>query len=558
MEWYIPPLDESVVKHLTKTLKIPHLLAKILFRRGFNEPEAAYRYLYPRLIHLHNPWMLKDIKRAIKRIYKAIVNQEKVVIYGDYDTDGITSTAILYLFLSPLISKIFYYLPHRLKEGYGLNAEIIKKFAKIGIDLLITTDCGISNKEEIALANQFGLDVIVIDHHEVPKMLPPAYAIINPKQPNCPFPFKELAGVGVTFNVIIALRQFLYKEGIWSKTEIPNLKAYLDLVALGTIADMVPLIDENRIFVKCGLEVLNSTERIGLKILKDISGLQHNITVKEVAFRIVPRLNVAGRLGDPQMALKLLLTNDEREAYHLAQSLNELNRKRQRIEENILREAQQMIKSGQNVLISDNWHPGVIGIVAGRLAEINKKPIILITFEGETGRGSGRSIEGFDLFSALSRCAPYLKGFGGHKSAAGLKIEAKNISDFLGAFEKVCKEMQKEQEDFKLFLDAKANLKELTSSFMQYLSLLPPYGLGNPEPLLLSPPLTIKQALLVQQKHLKLFVFYENLLFEAIGFNFASFYPPPNPIQLVFTPYIECFQGESTVKLKIQDLRGID
>ncbi|HDD44044.1 MAG TPA: single-stranded-DNA-specific exonuclease RecJ, partial [Candidatus Desulfofervidus auxilii] len=278
MEWYIPSFDEADVEYLVKKLKIPHLLAKVLINRGLTEPEIVYRFLYPRLSYLHDPWKFKDMKKAVYRIYKAIINQEKVLIYGDYDTDGITSTSILYLFLFPLISKLFYYLPHRLKEGYGLNIQAIKRFAEMGISLLITTDCGISNKEEIVFANQLGLDVIIIDHHEVPKILPPAYAIINPKQPDCSFPFKELAGVGVTFNLLIALRQFLYRQGIWNESEIPNLKVYLDLVALGTIADMVPLIDENRIFVKCGLEVLSTTQRPGLKALKAISGLNDRIT----------------------------------------------------------------------------------------------------------------------------------------------------------------------------------------------------------------------------------------------------------------------------------------
>jgi len=555
MEWYIPSFDEADVEYLVKKLKIPHLLAKVLINRGLTEPEIVYRFLYPRLSYLHDPWKFKDMKKAVYRIYKAIINQEKVLIYGDYDTDGITSTSILYLFLFPLISKLFYYLPHRLKEGYGLNIQAIKRFAEMGISLLITTDCGISNKEEIVFANQLGLDVIIIDHHEVPKILPPAYAIINPKQPDCSFPFKELAGVGVTFNLLIALRQFLYRQGIWNESEIPNLKVYLDLVALGTIADMVPLIDENRIFVKCGLEVLSTTQRPGLKALKAISGLNDRITVKEVAFRLVPRLNAAGRLDTPEIALKLLLTNEEEEAYHLAKILNEINSKRQRLEESIWREAQKMVKNGQSVLVSNHWHPGVIGIVAGRLAEISKRPILLITFEGEIGRGSGRSIEGFDLFAALSQCANYLKSYGGHKLAGGFKIEMKNISSFINIFEEIIKKALKEIKP-KLYLDAEARLEEITPSFMQYLSLFPPYGYGNPEPLFLSPPLTVKQAILTQEKHLKLLLCYQNFIFEAIGLNLSSFYPPPNPVQVAFTPYFEYWHGESTLKFKIQAIRG--
>jgi len=557
-EWCILPIDEACVDNLAKHLKIPHLLAQVLFHRDLIEPEQAYRFLYPRLIYLHDPFLLKDMDKAIKRIYQAIIKQEKVAIYGDYDVDGLTGTAILYLFLSPLVRHLSYYIPHRLKEGYGLNPEAIKKIAAQGIDLLITTDCGTTNVEEVILANKLGLDVIIIDHHEAPSHLPQAYALINPKQPNCNFPFKELAGVGVTFNLLIALRQFLARQGIWSQEEIPNLKIYLDLVALGTIADMVPLLDENRIFVKCGLEVLARTSRLGLKELKTVSGLNHVITPRDVAFRLAPRLNAAGRISTPHIGLKLLITNNEEEAQALAQTLHELNKERQRIEEQIWREAQSILRiSDQSVLAKENWHPGVIGIVAGRLTEAFKRPILLVSLDGERGRGSGRSIDGCDLFFALSQCNEYLGTYGGHKLAAGFNLEKKNLEGFICQFEEVIKEMLKKQKKSKLYIDAEVNLAHLTPYFFKYLSLLSPYGYGNPEPVFCASNLKVKSATIINERHLKLLVSQQNLAFEAIGFNLASFYPPPNPLRMVFIPYEDSWQDKRLFKLKIQDLKGM-
>lgn len=557
-EWSVLPIDEACVDSLAKHLKIPHLLARVLFHRGLTEPEQAYRFLYPRLMHLHDPFLLKDMDKAVKRIYQAIVKQEKVVIYGDYDVDGLTGTAILYLFLSPLIRNLHCYIPHRLKEGYGLNPEAIKKIAAQETHLLITTDCASSDVEEVALANKLGLDVIIIDHHELPSHLPQAYALINPKQPGCDFPFKELAGVGVTFNLLIALRQFLARQGIWSQEEVPNLKAYLDLVALGTIADMVPLLDENRIFVKCGLEVLAHTSRPGLKALKAVTGLNHIVTSKDVAFRLAPRLNAAGRISTPHTGLKLLITDDEKEAHALAQTLHELNKERQKIEEQIWREAQNMLRTGdQSVLAKENWHPGVIGIVAGRLTEAFKRPILLVSLDKERGRGSGRSVEGCDLFSALSQCDAYLEAYGGHKLAAGFSIDKENLEPFICQFEEVIKHMLKDRKRPKLHIDAEVSFAHLTPYFFGYLSLLSPHGFGNPEPVFCASDLQIKYATLINERHLKLLVTQQNLAFEAIGFNLASLYPPPSPLKMAFIPYEDFWQDKRLFKLKIQALKGM-
>ena len=556
-DWWLPSHNGSCVEHLAKTLNIPLPIAKILFNRGLTEIEQAYRFLYPRLKHLYDPWSLKDMDKAIKRIHQAIIKQEKVVIYGDYDVDGLAGTAILYLFLSPLIKNLSHYIPHRIKEGYALNIEAIKKFKAADISLIITTDCGSSNNEEIKFAQENGIDVIVTDHHQVPSSLPPAYALINPKQPNCLFPFKELAGVGVAFNLLIALRQFLHNQGFWSTGKIPNLKSYLDLVALGTIADMVPLIDENRILVKSGLEVLAQTNRVGLKALKAITGLNYDTNVRNVSFRLIPRLNVAGRISSPDKALRLLLTEEEQEAQSLAKTLHELNQERQRIEEKIFREAQAEFEKTNHSVLVGNWHPGVIGIVAGRLVEVLKKPILLIGLQNEKGKGSGRSIEGCDLFAALSQCAEYLDSYGGHKLAAGFSITEDNLEIFIHAFEQTLQPMLKKCKQPRFYIDTKINLWDLTPQFVKYLSLLSPHGIGNPEPTFLSEALDVKQSRIVNEKHLKLLVSQKNLSFEAIGFNLSSFYPPPSPLQMVFVPYEDHWLGETRIKLKIQDLKSV-
>jgi single-stranded-DNA-specific exonuclease len=553
----LSPCDERCIEGLAKTLNIPFPVAKVLCNRGLIEFNQAYRFLHPRLKYLYDPWSLKDMDKAVRRIYQAVVKKEKVVIYGDFDVDGLTGTAILYLFLSPLIKHVGYYIPHRIKEGYALNIEAIKKFKAVDINLIITTDCGSSNNEEINLAQQNGIDVIVTDHHQVPSPLPSAYALVNPKRPDCSFPFKELAGVGVTFNLLIALRQFLHAQGFWSNEKIPNLKTYLDLIALGTIADMVPLVDENRIFVKTGLEVLAQTDRAGLKALKAITGLNYDINLRKVSFRLVPRLNAAGRISTPDQALRLLLTKDEQEAQSLAETLHELNQERQRIEGMIFSEAQAEFEKTNQSVLAGNWHPGVIGIVAGRLADALRRPILLVSLEDKKGRGSGRSVDGCDLSVMLSQCAEHLKSYGGHKLAAGFSITEDNLEGFINAFEQIVKSMFKKCKQPRFYIDAKINLWDLTPQFVKYLSLLSPHGIGNPEPIFLSPALDVRQSTVINERHLKLLVSQENSAFEAIGFNLASLYPPPTPLQMAFIPYEDRWQGESAVKLKIQDLKSV-
>ena len=555
INWQVLPREANRAKKLANALKIPVLIAQLLLNRGLEEPAQAHHFLFPKLSDLHNPFLLKDMDKAVSRIGQAIANQEKIVIYGDYDVDGLTGTALIHHFLGQLTPHVDCYIPHRIHEGYGLNIEAVKKMAAQGFSLIITTDCGISDNEAISLARHLGLDVIVVDHHQAPPDLPPAYAIINPKQPGCRFPFKELAGVGVSFNLIIALRQYLRDNGIWEGKKIPNLKAYLDLVALGTIADIVPLIDENRILVKSGLEVLKETTRPGLQALKGVSGLNHKLNAWDVAFRLAPRLNAAGRIAEPTLALRLLISKDTHEVQNLAEQLNQLNQERQKIEERVWREANKLVKdTGHCVLTHSNWHPGVIGIVAGRLTEAFNQPTILISLWQGQGRGSGRSLNGFNLYQALRSCASHLKSYGGHEQAAGLKIMPENLEKFINQFEELVKDGLKDHLP-KLYVDTEVDLAEINRNFLEYLTLFEPYGLGNPEPTFCSKPIKIKQSTTVNERHLKLLVSQNDTVFGAIGFNLVHFHPLPPDIKIAFVPYQENWQEMQLIKLKIKDIK---
>jgi len=511
---------------------------------------------------------MKDMEKAVGRISAAIRDREKITIFGDYDVDGTTATALLLLFLQGAGARVDFYLPQRLKEGYGLNIDAVKKIQAQGTKLIITTDCGISNNEEIRWAMENGLDVVVTDHHEVPEVLPAALAILNPKQKDCPYPFKGLAGVGVAFNLLIALRSALRQEGFFPPGQEPNLKEYLDLVALGTVSDVVPLMGINRVLTKFGLIQLSHSTRPGILALKDVSGVGGMaVETPGINFRLAPRLNAAGRLGDAQKAVRLLICRDEEEARKIAAHLNDLNSLRQRTEEKILAEAKRMIESPEGkpskkslVLASLDWHPGVIGIVASRLTEEYRRPTILIALKENFGKGSGRSIDPFPLYQGLKACQPWLEKFGGHEQAAGLVIRQERIPGFCQAFEEVVSRKLRE-EDFipRLSLDALARLDQLDDSFLSELEFLAPFGTGNPEPVLGLEDLTVLGSKLVGKGHLRLRIKEGRLIREAIGFEMASWHPLSHRrMKMAFSPQISTFQGRRTLQLKIVDLQPTD
>ncbi|MBI5969252.1 MAG: single-stranded-DNA-specific exonuclease RecJ [Deltaproteobacteria bacterium] len=552
-----------------KELRISPLTAQILFNRGISSTDQARSFLYPALSDLPDPCTMKDMEKAVGRIFQAIRNRERITLFGDYDVDGTTAIALLFLFLQGAGALVDFYLPRRLEEGYGLNLEAIKKIHSQGTKLMITADCGISNFEEIRWAQENGLDVIVTDHHEIPEILPPALAILNPKQENCSYPFKALAGVGVAFNLTIALRSTLRQEGFWKGSSVPNLKEYLDLVALGTVSDVVPLTGVNRILAKYGLTQLTSSSRAGILALKEVSAMGSGIPVDTTAvnFRLAPRINAAGRLGDAREVVRLLISRNEAEAKEIAAHLNDLNSLRQRIEDKILGEAREMIESGvidqrkkSFVLASVSWHPGIIGIVASRLIEEYHRPIILIALQENLGKGSGRSVDPFSLYQGLKACRSWMEKFGGHEQAAGLIIRQECIAGFSQAFEEVVAATMAE-EDFipRLSVDALSRLDQMGDPFLLELAALSPFGPGNPEPVLAMEDLTILGSKLVGKGHLRLRIREGGLTREAIGFQMGSWHPlSGGRMKMAFAPQVGFFQGRRTLQLKIVDLQPMD
>ena len=522
-------------------------------------------FLSASLSDLHSPFLMKDMDKAVTRIARALKDRQKIVIYGDYDVDGITGTAILYNFLQELGGDCSYFIPEREKEGYGLNLEAIRQFKEKGAGLLITVDCGIGDFEEVSSAHEQGMDAIITDHHEIPDRLPPADAVLNPKQKDCPFPFKDLAGVGIAFNLLIALRSYLRDTGYFGNEAPPNLKEYLDLVSLGTVADMVPLVDENRIFVKYGLKFLTNGSRVGIKALKEVSGLKDvPITTGHIGFRLGPRINAPGRIDRAEEGLKLLITKDAQEAESLAKSLEGMNSRRQQIENEIVREIKERIEKDERflekrslVLSSSNWHPGVIGICASRIVEEYYRPTVLIALDGEKGKGSARSIEAFHLYNGLKGCESLLEGFGGHKHAAGLTILTGKIEEFEKAFEEIAfQSLEEEHLIPRINIDAEINLKEVTENFIDELDRLSPFGYSNPEPTFSSFDLKLYSSMVVKNGHLKMKIKEEGAFYDAIGFNMGNHFPlSDQKIRLAFVPQFNTWQGIKNIQLRIKDIK---
>ena len=567
-QWKVCPIKGFGKEFSPDELGLSPLTTRVLLNRGITNTDQARRFLFPALSDLPDPFSMKDMEKAIGRISRAIREKERITLFGDYDVDGTTATALLLLFLKRAGARVDFYLPHRQKEGYGLSIEAIKKIHAQGTKLMITADCGITNAEEIRWAMENELDVIVTDHHEVPEFLPPALAVLNPKQKNCPYPFKELAGVGVAFNLVIALRSALRREGFFSEREVPNLKEYLDLVALGTVSDVVPLIGVNRILAKFGLMQLTLSARPGIVALKGVSGIgEMPVDTTGINFRFAPRINAAGRLGDAEEVVRLFVSKDETEAREIAAHLNDLNSLRQRIEEKILAEARDMIdalaadqKRKSFVLASHDWHPGVIGIVASRLAEEYNRPTILIALKENLGKGSGRSIDPFSLYQGLKACRSWVEKFGGHEQAAGLVIRQECIPSFSQAFEEVVARNLTE-EDFIpcLALDGLAKLEQMNESFLSELESLAPFGTGNPEPILGLEDLAVLDSRRVGNGHLRLRIKEGRFIREAIGFRMASWHPLSREhMNMAFSPQISTYQGRRTLQLKIVDLQPLD
>ena len=546
------------------------LLARLLVNRGIDTPEKAATFLSPSLrTGLRTPLLFPDMHRATERILRARAQGEPVYIYGDYDVDGVTGSAQLLLFLRELGMEPGLYIPHRTREGYGLNPQAIQTIADRGAKVLVTADCGATAHREIALAQSLGIDVIICDHHHVPEQRPPAYAVLNPMEKDCAFSFTGLSGAGVVFYLLMGLRMRLREQG----GPIPDLRRYLDLVTLGTVADLVPLIEENRVLVTHGLKEIDRAQRIGIRALKEVSG-NTEVSSSYIGFRLGPRLNAGGRLAEAQKAVELLTTTDEARARELAADLDVENRARQGIEEKILNQAVAMVESWPDlaerrsiVLASDEWHPGVIGIVASRLVERFYRPTFLIAIDGQKGKGSGRSPKPFHLYEGLKACAELLDGYGGHRQAAGLSIQAERIPALTERFEMVARERLTGEDLIpEIVVDDELDLSLVDAHTLDQVRQLEPYGQGNPEPIFMARGVQVSAARVVGGKpllgnpgHLKLTLRSPRggRPHDAIGFGMGHI--PINTgarIDVLYTPEINVWNGQASLQLRLRDLRS--
>jgi len=556
--WQIKDSHSATQDTLSSALNISKVTAQILINRGIDTAERASDFMNASLSSCHDPFLLKDMDKAVARIKKAIAKKEKILVYGDYDVDGMTSVAIVYSALKILGADIQTYIPHRVEEGYGLNNGAIKRAHASGVSLIITVDCGITSFKEIDHARSLDIDVVVTDHHEiVEKRIPNAYAVVNPLQPGCSYPFKHLAGVGLAYKLVKALY-----DGTAHFAE-----DFLDLVSLGTVADIAPLLGENRTLTKHGLAELNARGRIGLKALMDVSGLgEKDISSGHIGFVLGPRINAMGRIGSAQKALDLLLSTNEAEALVLAKILDTENRSRQKIEARIVEEAIEKVAREVNfkhhrviVLASENWHPGVIGIVASRIANRFYRPTIVISLDGKMGKGSGRSIDNFHLFDYILRCKDHLAGFGGHEAACGITIDKENIDAFR---EKINAEAASDVDEAifseRIDIDMDIPLNMLTEDVIKEIDSLQPFGTENPRPVLASRKLTVKDGPRhIGKNGVKLWVTDGRVTCEAITFNKDKFQIPRqgSDANLAYIPSINDWQGVQSIQLELLDIQ---
>lgn len=554
-KWQIYETNEVESERISKKYNLNKLLASILINRNIKE-EQIKTFLEPTRQNFHNPFLMPDMEIAVNRIIKAINNKEKVIIYGDYDVDGITSITVLKSFLEDRGMNVDYYIPNRLEEGYGLNIPAVEKISNQKYDLMITVDCGISAVKEIEYANSLGIETIVTDHHEVGEELPNALAVVDAKRKDNEYPCRDLAGVGVVFKLIQAL-------GMRLNIEEKEYLKFLDIVCVGTISDIVPLVDENRVITKLGLLLVKQTKNMGLKSLLISSGYK-NIDSNTISFGVAPRINACGRMGHADEALKLFLAKDVYEVNRLTQLLNDYNKIRQEKEKSIYEEAIKQIEEKQlfnkNAIIvgGENWHHGVIGIVSSKITDLYFKPSILLCYEDDLAKGSGRSIPGFDLHDALMKCQDSIERFGGHAMAIGITIKKEN-------FEKFSEEVEKVAEDAKINeiipiinIDARIDLSEINKEIVESLKQLEPFGEGNKTPIFAFKNLKIDSIRsLTEGKHIKMTLKDENTIIDAIGFNLgylADEYRIGDKIDVVGNLEINSFNGVDSLQINLKDV----
>ena len=551
----IKEADEIIIRNK----KIPRPIVQILFNRGYDTPEKIEKFFAPSLNELHNPFLLNDMKKAVQRIIQAIQNRERMLIHGDYDTDGITSSALLIRNLRKFGLEVEHYLPNRMVEGYGLSKAGIDKAIKHHCGLVISVDCGISAVDEIRYALQHNIDVIVCDHHKPKDKLPPAYALVNPKLSG-DYPFKELAGVGVAYKLLTALYTELGQNP-------SSLHKDLDLVALGTVVDVVPLVDENRVMVKYGMEMISKSEKPGFRALVQETNL-NQINAYAIGFILGPRINACGRLYDAEKSLRLFLTEDLLEASRIAQRLSEDNQTRQNIERSIYEQAKTLIKERgieERVVVlgKPGWHEGVVGIVASRLSDEYYRPFIVLSIKDELAKGSARSISGFDITEAIGSCARLLLRYGGHSQAAGLEMEAKNIPEFIQEINRYAQKFDEELFQRTRVYDINLDLNEITDDLVFFLRYFDPIGLGNPQPLFFGEDFEIVGVpRIVGQNHLKFALRKNGCVFPAIAYDQAGeilkIEVGRTRINCLFTIAEDSYSQKTKIILKVKNMKKLN
>ena len=593
--WNLAPAHEAAAE-LAARLKVSPLVAQILLNRGHIEPDDCHKFLKPTLKDLHDPALIAGLSKAADRVARAIRDREKIVVYGDYDVDGITAVTILWHAIKLLGGDVHYYIPHRIDEGYGLNSEAISQICKDGAKLIITVDCGVTAIEPAETAKACGVDLIVSDHHEWKEnkdeggrmkdekgvdpihpssfilhpspLLPPAYAIVHPRLPledGTTYPNPNLCGAGVAFKLAWGIGQAVCGASKVSDEFRSFLIDATALAALGTIADVVPLVDENRILVTAGLRTLAARKRPGVRALMALAQLDDPvITADAVSFRLTPRLNAAGRLGDAQLALDLLLADSDAQAVALAQQLDDVNRERQRIQERMWAEAlaaaADWIHAPAIVVGQEGWHHGVVGIIAARLVDKFARPVVVVGFDGQVGRGSARTTGGLNLHEALTACREHVERCGGHAGAAGVSLNPEQLPRFRTAFlAEVERRQQQGREAAVVLVDGVVELREVTVALAEELERLAPFGMGNAAPMLALPGLTTTETRVVGQNHLQLAIESPGGRGEAIAFNMAEIDPGTGAeIDLIAVADLDTFRGTRRARLRVKHLiRGV-
>lgn len=561
-QWILKQTDPAVVAGLVKVTGLSPVTASILLSRGMTEPEQVTSFLNPSLSNMLDPFLMAGMEQAVVRLAAARAANEQVCIYGDYDVDGISATALLVSGFKAMGLQVGYHIPNRMEDGYGLNGDALRLIRERGVHLAISVDCGVTAIEEAILCRSIGLDLIITDHHQLLDQLPDAVAVINPHRPDCCYPFKGLAGVGVAFNLLVALRSHLREQGVWGDNG-PDLRQWLDLVALGTIADLVPLVEQNRLLTTAGLQRMGEGCRIGLAALKQVAGVKGQVSSGQVGFQLAPRLNAAGRLESAVPGVELLLTDDPQQAAALAEELDGANLERRQVERRMFEQAIALIDAQGGVdqrksivLSSPDWHQGVVGIVSSRMVERYYRPTILVAErEDGTGKGSGRSISGFHLLDALHDCSTHLERYGGHRAAAGVTVKPGQMAAFADTFEQAAAERLVDQELIpQLLLDAELQPHELTLQLVQELQGVGPFGMGNQTPVLLLQGMKVGDLRCFGENHLNLRLERDGYQFRAVGWGMAD-RDVPSSIDLACTVKIDTWNNREQLKLELKDFR---